>query len=92
MYLDPPLHTVVCFNVVTVPTAHLQVDRNRLSVEALELLKLIPQGYMPLPHQVGGHRHVDGKLGEYGKREGEISGGERERERERERENIQYFI
>ena len=42
----------------------MQVDRNRLSVEALELLKLIPEGYMPLPHQVGGHRHVDGKLGE----------------------------
>ena len=53
----------------------MQVDRNRLTVEALELLKLIPQGYMPLPHQVGGHRHVDGKLGKH----------ERERERERER-------
>ena len=43
----------------------VQVDRNRLTVEALELLRLIPQGYMPLPHQVGGHRHVDGKLGKY---------------------------
>lgn len=40
-----------------------KVDRHRLCVEALELLKLIPEGYMPLPHQVGGHRHVDGKLG-----------------------------
>ena len=39
----------------------MQVDRNRPSVEAL--LKLIPEGYMPIPHQVGGHRHVDGLLG-----------------------------
>ena len=63
-----------------------------MSVEALNLLKLIPEGYMPLPHQVGGHRHVDGKLGEYmsgeEKVEGEEGGreGERERETERERE------
>ena len=41
----------------------LQVDRESLTEEALELLRLIPNGYIPLPHQVGGHRHVDGKLG-----------------------------
>ena len=33
-------------------------------MEALQLLRLVPEGYIPLPHQVGGHRHVDGKLGE----------------------------
>ena len=41
----------------------VQVDRGTLTVEALELLRLVPEGYIPLPHQVGGHRHVDGKLG-----------------------------
>lgn len=40
-----------------------QVDRGSLTEEALELLRLVPEGYIPLPHQVGGHRHVDGKLG-----------------------------
>ena len=39
----------------------VQVDRNGLSIE--DLLKLIPEGYMPRPHQVGGHGHVDGQLG-----------------------------
>ena len=43
-----------------------KVDKNSLTVEALQLLRLVPEGYMPLPHQVGGHRHVDGKLGESG--------------------------
>ena len=57
-----------------------------MSVEALELLKLIPQGYMPLPHQVGGHRHVDGKLGMREEGRGREGGREREREREREGE------
>lgn len=51
------------YNIVLYSLNSVQVDRHRLSVEALELLKLIPEGYMPLPHQVGGHRHVDGKLG-----------------------------
>lgn len=40
-----------------------QVDKNSLTLEALQLLRLVPEGYIPLPHQVGGHRHVDGKLG-----------------------------
>ncbi|CAI8046652.1 Inositol polyphosphate multikinase [Geodia barretti] len=40
-----------------------KVDRGNLTLEALELLRLVPEGYIPLPHQVGGHRHVDGKLG-----------------------------
>jgi 1D-myo-inositol-tetrakisphosphate 5-kinase/inositol-polyphosphate multikinase len=40
-----------------------KVDRGALTDEALELLRLVPEGYIPLPHQVGGHRHVDGKLG-----------------------------
>ncbi len=40
-----------------------QVNREALTKEALQLLRLIPEGYIPLPHQVGGHRHVDGKLG-----------------------------
>ena len=43
---------------------YLKVDTATLTEEALELLRLIPPGYIPLPHQVGGHRHVDGKLGE----------------------------
>ena len=34
-----------------------------LTKEALELLRLIPDGYIPLPHQVGGQKHVDGRLG-----------------------------
>ena len=36
-----------------------------LTDEAIELLQLIPEGYIPLPHQIGGHRHVHGKLGEF---------------------------
>lgn len=60
---------IMCFTHIYLPYYHCvnsaQVDRHRLTVEALNLLKLIPKGYMPLPHQVGGHRHVDGKLGEY---------------------------
>ena len=43
---------------------HTQVDIDSLKKEALDLLGLIPSGYVPLPHQVGGHRHVEGKLGE----------------------------
>lgn len=41
-----------------------QIDRDSLTDEAIELLKLVPPGYIPLPHQVGGHRHIDGKPGE----------------------------
>ncbi len=36
----------------------------QLNQEAVELLRLVPDGYLPLPHQVGGHRHIDGKVGE----------------------------
>ncbi|KAL5505126.1 hypothetical protein EMCRGX_G006507 [Ephydatia muelleri] len=39
------------------------IDVSSLSNEAVKLLKLIPEGYIPVPHQVGGHRHVDGKFG-----------------------------
>lgn len=34
-----------------------------LSSEAKFQLSLIPEGYQPVPHQVGGHRHIDGKQG-----------------------------
>ena len=37
-----------------------------LSAEAKFQLSLIPEGYQPVPHQVGGHRHIDGKQGEVG--------------------------
>ena len=40
-----------------------QIDRDSLTDEAIELLRLVPTGYIPLPHQVGGHRHIDGKPG-----------------------------
>lgn len=39
------------------------VIKENLTDSALELLRLVPDGYIPLPHQVGGHRHIDGKLG-----------------------------
>ena len=41
-----------------------QIDRDSLTDEAIELLRLVPCGYIPLPHQVGGHRHIDGKPGQ----------------------------
>ena len=41
------------------------IDVSSLSDEAVKLLKLIPEGYIPVPHQVGGHRHVDGKFGKW---------------------------
>ena len=56
----------------------LQFDKNTLTDQALELLSLVPEGYIPLPEQIGGHRHVDGKLGERGRiggREGGRKGG-----------------
>ena len=40
-----------------------QIDKSQLTDEAQQLLRLIPHGYVPLPHQVAGHRHVDGKIG-----------------------------
>lgn len=40
-----------------------KLEMDSLTKEALDLLRLIPSGYVPLPHQVGGHRHVEGKLG-----------------------------
>lgn len=39
------------------------IDKESLTDSALHLLRLVPDGYTPLPHQVGGHRHIDGKLG-----------------------------
>ena len=54
----------------------VQFDKNTLTDQALELLSLVPEGYIPLPHQIGGHRHVDGKLGEGGREGGEGRGGE----------------
>ena len=39
------------------------ISISSLSEEAVKLLMLIPDGYIPVPHQVGGHRHVDGKFG-----------------------------
>ena len=39
------------------------ISISSLSEEAVKLLMLIPEGYIPVPHQVGGHRHVDGKFG-----------------------------
>ena len=41
------------------------IDRDSLTDSALFLLRLVPDGYMPLPHQVGGRRHFEGKLGMY---------------------------
>ena len=55
----------------------LQFDKNTLTDQALELLSLVPEGYIPLPHQIGGHRHVDGKLGERGREGGRREGRER---------------
>ena len=40
-----------------------KIDQTQLTDSAMELLRLVPDGYLPLPHQVGGHRHIDGKLG-----------------------------
>ncbi len=57
-------HTHTHTQTQTHTHTHMQVDKQTLTEEALELLSLVPAGYIPLPHQVGGHRHVDGKLGE----------------------------
>ena len=70
----------------------VQFDKNTLTDQALELLSLVPEGYIPLPHQIGGHRHVDGKLGEGGREgvegRGE-SGGEGRVEEESEGEGVE---
>ena len=42
----------------------VQVNKDTLTKEALELLRLIPDGYIPLPHQVGGHKTINGRIGE----------------------------
>ena len=39
------------------------VIKEQLNEQAIHLLSLVPKGYIPLPHQVGGHRHIDGKPG-----------------------------
>ena len=65
---------VIVFMVLFFVCVFLQFDKNTLTDQALELLSLVPEGYIPLPHQIGGHRHVDGKLGERG--EGGVEGGE----------------
>ena len=39
------------------------VTMDQLNNEAVQLLRLVPDGYIPLPHQVGGHRLIDGKPG-----------------------------
>ena len=38
-------------------------DTDGLSPEAINLLGSIPDGYIPVPHQMGGHKHVNGKPG-----------------------------
>ncbi|KAI6659737.1 hypothetical protein LOD99_10670 [Oopsacas minuta] len=38
-------------------------SNTNLSQEALRLLSCIPEGYIPLPHQIAGHRHTNGKEG-----------------------------
>ena len=38
-------------------------SQGALSSESLKLLSCIPDGYIPLPHQIAGHRHTNGKDG-----------------------------
>ena len=42
---------------------HEDRDVSKLSEEARKMLKLVPIGYVPLPHQVGGHSYFDGQIG-----------------------------
>ena len=49
--------------IVVFTCTQTQVDLSRLTDEAIQLLRQVPDGYILLPHQVGGHRHVEGKLG-----------------------------
>ena len=41
-----------------------QRDVTAFSDEILKMLDLVPIGYVPLPHQVGGHSYFDGQIGE----------------------------
>lgn len=41
-----------------------QRDVTIFSEEIRKMLKLVPIGYVPLPHQVGGHSYFDGQIGE----------------------------
>ena len=38
-------------------------NRGVLTQESIHLLSCIPEGYIPLPHQIAGHRHTNGKDG-----------------------------
>jgi len=40
-----------------------QRDVTVLSEEVRKMLELVPIGYVPLPHQVGGHSYFDGQIG-----------------------------
>ena len=40
-----------------------QRDVTMFSEEVREMLQLVPIGYVPLPHQVGGHSYFDGQIG-----------------------------
>lgn len=40
-----------------------QRDVTVLSEEVRKMLELVPIGYVPLPHQVGGHSYFDGEIG-----------------------------
>jgi len=42
---------------------HEDRDVSKLSEAARKMLKLVPIGYVPLPHQVGGHSYFDGQIG-----------------------------
>ena len=59
---DPLKLDVSPFDVMEVALDSSQWEH--LSSEARHQLSLIPPGYQPVLHQVGGHRHVDGKQGE----------------------------
>ena len=73
---------LIVFMVLFFVCVFLQFDKNTLTDQALELLSLVPEGYIPLPHQIGGHRHVDGKLGERGREGGSGGKGGKEGGRE----------
>ena len=38
-------------------------DTKILTEEAIHVLSSIPEGYIPLPHQIAGHKHTNGKEG-----------------------------
>lgn len=40
-----------------------QRDVTVFSEEVRKMLELVPIGYVPLPHQVGGHSYFDGQIG-----------------------------